>query len=80
MGTGHPCSVPDLRGKYFKFCSEFLLLMDAGFCQMQFCFCSDNHLTFIPLFVNAISHSDKFVNTETSLHFWNKCHQIVIYD
>lgn len=58
--TGHPCSVPDLRGKYFKFCSEFLL-MDAGFCQMHFCFSLDNHLIFIPLFINVINRSDLWI-------------------
>ena len=58
--TGHPCSVPDLRGNYFKFCSEFLW-MDAGFCQMRFCFSLDNHLIFIPLFINVINHSDLWI-------------------
>ena len=39
-----------------------------------------NHVIFILQFVNVMHHIDWFVDTESSLHPWDKSHFIMVYN
>ena len=40
----------------------------------------DNHMVFIFQFVDVVYYIDWFLNTEESLHPWDKAHLVMVYD
>ena len=44
------------------------------------CIYWDNHMAFIFQFVNVVYYIDWFVDTEESLHPWDKAHLVIVYD
>ena len=44
------------------------------------CIYWDNHMVFIFQFVNEVYYVDWFVDTEESLHTWDKAHLVMMYD
>ena len=58
------------------FYQKWLLSFVKGFV----CIYWDNHMVFIFQFVNVVYHIDWFVNTEESLHPWDKAHVVMVYD
>ena len=65
-------SMPDFWRVYHKWMLNFV----KGF----LCNYWDNHMVFIFQFVNVVYHIDWFVNTEESLHPWDKAHLVMMYD
>ena len=68
-------SVPDFW-KIFFFNHKWILNFVKGF----LCIYWDNHMVFIFQFVNVVYHIDWFVDTEESLHPWDKAHLVMMYD
>ena len=48
--------------------------------KIFFCIYWGDHVIFILQFVNMVYHIDGFVDTEKSLHPWDKSHLITVYD
>lgn len=48
--------------------------MDVEFCQNLSCMYWDNRIAFILQFVNMVSHTDWFIDTEHSLQLWDESH------
>ena len=59
-----------LEGFYHKWMLNFV----KGF----LCIYWENHMVFIFQFVNVVYHIDWFVNTEESLHPWDKAHLVFL--
>ena len=60
---------------FFFFYHKWMLNFIKGF----LCIYWDNHMAFI-LFVNVVYYIDWFVDTEESLHPWDKVHLVTMYD
>ena len=54
--------------------------MDVEFYQNLFLIYWDDHVVFILRFVDMVYHINWFVDTEESLHPWDKSNLIIVYD
>ena len=51
-----------------------------NFVKRFFCICWDDHMVSILQFVDVVYHIDWFVDTEKSLHSWDKSYLIMVCD
>ena len=68
--------VPSMPASWRVLYHKWILNFVKGF----LCIYWDNHIAFIFQFVNVVYHLDWFVNTEESLHPWDKAHLVMMYD
>ena len=64
----------------YQLWSTFFYKWMLNFVKYFLCINWDDHVIFILPFVNVMHYIGWFVNTEPSLHLWNKSHLIVVYD
>ena len=73
LGYVHSLYVHFLESFYHKWILNFIKTFSFGIYW-------DDHMVFIIQFVNLVYHTDSFVDTENSLHPWDKSHLIMVYD
>ena len=58
---------------------DFYHKLVLNFVRSFFCTYWNDHMVFILQFVNAVYHTDWFVDIENTLHPWGKFHLIMVY-